>query len=899
MRDRIELDGEWDFHFGERPPADGWRRIRVPGPWQAQFEDLRTATGTAWYRRRFGLPPAWRDGRVVLGFGAVFYIARLWVNGARVGSHEGGFLPFDFDVTGYLRPADGNEILLAVVAPSDEPERFPETPFVEIPFGKQNWYGPVGGIWQPVWLERRPDDHLSGLQLRARLEGGRVGCTVERSRPERPARLALRLLDPSGAPVAGTQAVLAPGEARAALELAVPGALPWSPGMPQLYRAELTLEPAGGEPDGLAESIGFRRIEARDGRLWLNGEPLYLRGALDQDYYPDGLWTAPSTAFLEDQLLKAKALGLNCLRCHIKVPDPRYYEVADRLGMLVWAELPSTGRATPTARARLEATLAGMLARDGHHPSIVCWTVINENWGTDLVHSADDRAWLNRTYHWLKQADPDRLVVDNSPIAPSFHLETDIEDFHYYAAMPDHRMDWERFLDAFVARQPWSFSPHGDARRSGSEPLVVSEFGNWGLPDPARLAGPDGQPPWWFETGHDWAEGVMYPHAVDRRFRDWHLDRAFGELAGLAAAAQWQQFRALKYQIEAMRWRPEIAGYVITEFTDCHWESNGLLDMRRNPRAFHGRLAEINADTVILPSWERLAYWEGETIGIEMAIAHGGPATIEGARLLVEGAPPLPVPPLQPGTVQRLGRVSLPAPGAGRPLEREIGLALVDPAGRPIARNHLTLAVHPPRRPPAAGPALWSADPPWRERLAALGYRLAETAEDAALLVAESFDPALIERVQQGASLLLLPRRPMSLTPFFPNWRNVRIEPRAGSRWSGDWASSFAWLLRSGPFATLPGGPLLDFAFDRVIPELVIVGCNPREFESYVLAGLMVGWVHSPVSLLVHRPYGAGRVAIATFRLDGDPPGADPTATRLLDGLAALALPGLGGAPGT
>ncbi|MFO1060584.1 MAG: glycoside hydrolase family 2 TIM barrel-domain containing protein [Dongiaceae bacterium] len=896
MRDRLELDGDWDFHLGDSPPAAGWRRIRVPGPWQAQLDDLRAATGTGWYRRRFRLPPAWRDGAVVLGFGAVFYLARLRLNGQPVGAHEGGFLPFELDVTRVLRPDGDNEILLEAILPSDDAERYPGMPFAEIPFGKQNWYGPVGGIWQPVWLERRPADHLTGLRLRSRLQGGAVTLEVARSRPERAARLALRLLAPDGTPVGGAEAGLAPGQARAGLVAAVPAPLPWSPAAPHLYRAELVLEGPGAEPDRLVERFGFRRIEARDRRLWLNGEPFYLRGALDQDYYPDGLWTPPSTAFLEDQLAKAKALGLNCLRCHIKVPDPRYYEVADRLGMLVWSELPSTGRSSPAARARLEATMAGILERDGHHPSIVCWTLVNENWGTDLVHSAADRAWLNRTFRWLKRADPERLVVDNSPIAPSFHVETDIEDFHYYAAMPDHRHEWERFLDAFAAREAWTFSPAGDARRSGGEPLVVSEFGNWGLPDPALLAAPDGAPPWWFETGHDWAEGVMYPHAVERRFRDWHLERAFSDLAGFAAAAQWQQFRALKYQIEAMRWRPEIAGYVVTELTDCHWESNGLLDMRRNPRAFHHRLAEVNADTVILPGWERLAYWEGEAVGLELAVAHGGPAPLEGARLRIAPGIDLAVPPLQPGGLARLGRVSLTAAGEGRPAEREIGLELVDGGGRPLARNRLTLAVHPPRRPPPAGPALWAPAPALRDRLAALQYRLADSPAAAALLVAEELDGALVDRVQQGAALLLLPRAPLSLTPFFPAWRNVRVQPRAGTRWSGDWASSFAWLLRQGPFAALPGGPLLDFAFDRVIPEHVILGCNPREFESHVLAGLAVGWLHSPVSLLVHRPYGAGRVVIATFRLFEDAPGLDPTATLLLDGLAALAVPALAAA---
>ena len=173
----------------------------------------------------------------------------------------------------------------------------------------------------------------------------------------------------------------------------------------------------------IEDTFGFRTIETRDGRFYLNGEPLYLRGALDQDYYPDTICTVPSVEFLEDQFRKAKELGLNCLRCHIKAADPRYYEVADRMGLLVWTELPNGGMSTERSRGRKEKLLKGIVDRDCNHPSIVIWTIINENWGVDLVHDADHRDWLKRTFAWLKAYDPTRLVVDNSPLAPSFHVE--------------------------------------------------------------------------------------------------------------------------------------------------------------------------------------------------------------------------------------------------------------------------------------------------------------------------------------------------------------------------------------------------------------------------------------------------------------------------------------------
>src|SRR5690606_23547973 len=248
---------------------------------------------------------------------------------------------------------------------------------------------------------------------------------------------------PSGELVAAGAVTAAAGAEWAKLRLAVPAPRAWSPEEPNLYRISAALRKDDLLLDERSDAFGFRTVEVKDGRIHLNGVPIYLRAALDQDYYPDGICTPPSEAFLEDQFRKAKELGLNCLRCHIKVPDPRYYAVADRVGLLVWTELPNTGRLTEASRARLEATLRGMVERDGNHPSIICWTIINENWGTDLVHDETHRAWLNRTYHWLKEFDPTRLVVDNSPLDPSFHVETDIQDFHFYAAIPDHRASWE------------------------------------------------------------------------------------------------------------------------------------------------------------------------------------------------------------------------------------------------------------------------------------------------------------------------------------------------------------------------------------------------------------------------------------------------------------------------
>ncbi len=893
---RISLDGTWEFlHVADdrlSGPAE-IREITVPSPWQAQFSDLRMRAGIGIYRKTIEIEEDWLRDSVWLRFGAVFHNARVFINGEQVGTNEGGFLPFSFDVTPYLKPGR-NEIKVRVDSPTDNPAEFPDSPFAEIPFGKQSWYGPLSGIWQSVHLERRIVDHMTRLRLVPHRDTGRVTAGVFFARPLTDAtRIRIEVRDPAGQVVIDEIHETQVGVTSMPFEFSVEDVQSWSPDHPNLYQVRLELL-RDTLKDDIEDTFGFRTIETRGGKFYLNGEPLYLRAALDQDYYPDTICTVPSVEFLEDQFRKAKELGLNCLRCHIKAADPRYYEVADRMGMLIWTELPNGGMATDRSRGRKEKLLKGIVDRDVNHPSIIIWTIINENWGVDLVNDADHRDWLKRTFAWLKAYDPLRLVVDNSPLAPSFHVESDIADYHFYAAFPDHRADWDEFVDELSNRAAWLYSPYGDAVITGREPLMCSEFGNWGLPYPKDLRDASGQEPWWFETGHDWGEGVMYAHGVENRFSDWSLDRVFGDLRQFVTAAQWQQFRALKYEIESMRRKPNLAGYVITELHDCHWESNGLLDMRRNPRVFHELFHIINSDTVIVPKWERLSYWGGETARFSLVLAHGAGADLEGCRLEIsfcDQSRQIPIERLKAPSVLDLGTIELGMPEFDEPSLRRAALELRSPDGQLLAQNHIDLVVHPRRqRPVHARQLVWSADEDIREHMQALGYAPARSLEESTLVVSRTHNKAIADHVRQGASLLLVPEDEMSLYPFFPHWQAVKVQARKGTLWAGDWASSFAWMRRSGHFARFPSGPLLDETMDRVLPDYVISGCNLLDFQARVFAGLVVGWIHKPVALGVERSYGRGRLVASTLRLFRDAPMADPTATVLLDTLVELAI---------
>lgn len=882
-RTRQPLDGEWQFWvdaassltLAQLPSDDSCRQITVPGPWQAQFSDLRAYTGPAWYRRSVEIPAAWFERRIILGFGAVDYRAEVWLNGQKAGEHEGGYLPFDLDVTTVARPGK-NELVVRV---TDPPDLFPE-----IPHGKQSWYGPLSGIWQSVWLENRPAKHIRRVKITPDAATGRVSVAVTTNQPlTKTDRVHVSFSSLQGAEVAAAAA------SAAELSATLPSPQLWDIESPHLYTARVTLQTETGE-DTVVETFGLRTIETRDGRLWLNGRPLYLRGALDQDYYPDLICTPPSYATIENQFRQAKAMGLNCLRVHIKVADPRYYEAADRVGLLIWTELPNWAQLTPAAKQRGRETIADMIERDWNHPAIIIWTIINEAWGTELATNPDHRAWLAEMFAWVKQLDPTRLVVDNSPCFPNAHVKSDLDDFHFYAAMPDGAARWDAWVEGMANRAPWLYAPEFQANREDGAPLIVSEFGNWGLPDIGPLLDHYGGEPWWFETGWEWGGGDVYPHAAGQRFYDLHLNKVFGDYAGLAAASQRAQFEGLRYEIETMRLQPQISGYVITEFTDLHWECNGLLDMLRNPKVYAERLPQINTDTMIIPRVARRAWYGGETTVITLHLSHFGPQPLREASLhwslTGDGMPEL------RGTIDDLTAVptqvtALPSlrqemPTLTRPARASLWLTLVDAAGREVTRNELALMVLPPTA--VSLPPITCTDPQFAANLEAAGYTLTTEPTMNVPSIVTTFDETNRRFVEQGGCVLFLAETPDALQTVVPR---LSLAARAGTAWAGDWASSFAWYRRDLWMREVPGDGRFDFTFSAVLPETVISSVRPADFRREVLAGLFVGWLRRPAGLVQKLPVGDGTLLVSTLRLQENI-GVDPMANKLLRELLLL-----------
>ncbi|MGH2523039.1 MAG: glycoside hydrolase family 2 TIM barrel-domain containing protein, partial [Anaerolineales bacterium] len=666
----------------------------------------------------------------------------------------------------------------------------------------------------------------------------------------------------------------------------------WDVGAPNLYTAQVALcRGASRAPtDALADTFGFRTIETRDGQILLNGRPIYLRGALDQDYYPDLICTPPSLDYIEAQFRQAQALGLNCLRVHIKVADPRYYAAADRAGLLIWTEVPNWSRLTADSMRRGRETLEGMIRRDWNHPSIILWTIVNEAWGTELAINPDHCSWLGEMYDWVKSLDPTRLVVDNSACAPDFHVRSDLDDYHFYASIPEGAHLWDKWIREFANRAEWIYNAppsQGGEQGRGHAPLLVSEFGNWGLPDTGPLFEHYGGEPWWFETGWDWGTAEVYAHGVEERFRALCLDRVFGDFAGLARAAQWAEYEALKYEIETIRLYPSIAGYVVTEFTDVHWECNGLLDMLRNPKVFCSELADLNGDTLIIPHAARAAQWAGEAVDVELSLSHVGPQPIRGARLqwTLAGEPEFGIAgqvvdiSIDPFTSLPLEPPHFRLPSVATPRMARLPLTLNAQNDRIIARNHLDLSIFP--RPPAPQAPLFCPDESLAPRLASLGYSLTSNPSSNSIALLTRLDSTARRRLQEGEHVLFLAESPDDLETSIPR---LVLKARQGTVWADTSAATFTWYRKDKLGPIIPGDGRLGLACASITPKTVIALFGTREFEHDVLAGIFAGWLRYGAALIFKLPVGRGMLLATTLRLK-DQLGVDPVATAVFNAL--------------
>jgi hypothetical protein len=362
--------------------------------------------------------------------------------------------------------------------------------------------------------------------------------------------------------------------------------------------------------------MGFRDFEAVDGKFFLNGNDFYLRGVLDQDFYADTLYTVPSKVLLERSFRTLKEMGFNTLRCHVKAPDPIYMETADAVGLIVWQDAPYIDRWESGSAKKLEETIFSVLERDSRHPSLCLYALINESWG---LHMADPSQieWLKALFGKVKETYPGLCLVDNSPCTGNYHVITDMNDYHFYTSMLDRAFVWQTFLDAWHERPSMSFLPSYERNETG-QPMVLSEFGNWSL----------GSPDWFLVDGKDlpfWArhrfidsDAVMVTGSYER-FKNSELYREFS-LEEFIRLTRNSQTMNLELSIRSMQEKPKIRGYVVTEFCDTFWETNGLFDFHHLPKHEPKEIAFWNKRKPCTVSLLRHHYLTGEPLEAECTL---------------------------------------------------------------------------------------------------------------------------------------------------------------------------------------------------------------------------------------------------------------------------------------
>ena len=528
-----------------------------------------------WYRKTVSIPENWGDKRVILKFGAVDWETTVWVNGQRIGKHENGYLPFEFDITDALTPGEPACIIVRAYDAQDHGEQLA---------GKQiGWYVRTSGIWQSVYLEPRNETHIAQCHITPDIDNASATFAVKVDGHTENTGYNLRwTCDGLGGTVevSGNDTywtiTIPPEQLRL-----------WDVDSPNLYDVTLELLAENTVVDRISTYFGMRQVsiaKAPGGDyqyIYLNNRPVYLLGALNQSFNPESVYTFLTDEAIRRDIERAKEFGFNFLRLHIKVDEPRLYYWADKLGLLFMCDIPNFGDYTEKAKARFEETLRGNIDRDYNHPSIISWCNFNETWGLggrEYKDMHERQEWVREMYHLAKSLDTTRLIEDNSPCLYD-HVETDINSWHFY--INDYEQAKEHIANVVEETYPGSAFNYVGGNVQSDAPLINSEYG------------------------------------------------------GISAGAGDKDISwCFKYLTNELRLHPKICGYIYTELQDIEWEHNGFMNYDRSIKAFGYDYLDINTlDFIAIDYPPGTTVTPGEKIRADIYTSHFSHKSITGTRL--------------------------------------------------------------------------------------------------------------------------------------------------------------------------------------------------------------------------------------------------------------------------
>ena len=488
----INLNGVWEFKFDSNDigVSNKWfnsktnfeKKINVPFPWGSKLSNLNDEADIGWYKKNITVPENWKSKKTYLTIGASDWETSIWLDGQFIGSHQGGYVPFSFDLTPFLKYGKAQSLVIRVDDDAGDPRKFKRGYAL---YGKQG-YGNARGIWQTVYLEARGNNFIDAVHFTPDIDNKKVNVKAYLDKyANKELSLNIKIKTKNGSIEKNT--TFKPGQAKRSFDIDIPEMRLWTLDDPYLYEVEIKLD-----NDFVESYFGMRKISTMNlpgtehPYVALNNKPIYLQLALDQSYHPDGYYTFPTDKFMKEEILRSKSIGLNGIRVHIKLEVPRKLYWADKLGILVVEDLPNSwGEPDKFMRKESEYTLEEMIKRDYNHPSIFSWVIFNEQWGLQTKDENNNEKILPETYKWVtsmyykaKSLDGSRLIEDNSLCCGGLHTATDLNSWHAY--LPGY--DWDDYLKDQVQRNfKGGNHLYYDGFKQENQPFLNSECGNvWG-----------------------------------------------------------------------------------------------------------------------------------------------------------------------------------------------------------------------------------------------------------------------------------------------------------------------------------------------------------------------------------------------------------------------------------